>query len=151
MEYANSLLNLAWVAVCIATFTWFLVSTSRRRVCSRRLLMGRVLALSLALVSLFPCVSASDDSIRLIALNGQIYQDAPDQWAAGDRHVTPETAGILGGMLEDLEAAQVTAVVVVTIALSIFAMCFVVRASRSQTFLPSCPGRAPPSCLPAAI
>ena len=25
MEYANSLLNLAWLALCLAAFTWFLV------------------------------------------------------------------------------------------------------------------------------
>lgn len=150
MEHANSLLNLAWVAVCIATFTWFLAST-RRRVPCHRMLFGRALALSLALLSLFPCVSASDDSVRLIALNGQIYQDAPNQWAARDRHVSPETTGILGGMLEDLEAAQVTAAVVVTVALSVCAMLFSVRPGRIESFLPSCPGRAPPSSLPAAV
>src|SRR5438445_7214136 len=111
MEYANSLLNLAWVAVSIATFTWFLAYSGRRRECTRRMLMCRGLALGLALVSLFPCVSASDDSVRMALLDAQSAADSPDQssWSAHHKPAD-EILAILVGLLEVLESAQVTGI-----------------------------------------
>ena len=49
--YADALLNLAWAAVCLAAFAWFLAFERRRASGSRRALRYRAIALSLALVS----------------------------------------------------------------------------------------------------
>src|ERR1700681_4668421 len=120
MEHANSLLNFAWMALCIAAFTWFLVSTSQRGISSHRLVMGRALALGLALVSLFPCVSASDDSVRLALMNEQASADSPGHTSWSAKHSSTETLAILVGLLEVLESAQVTAVLVLGISLCLF-------------------------------
>ena len=144
MEYAGSVLNIAWLAVCLAAFTWFLVSTGRQRRSSRRTLMGRALALGLALVSLFPCVSASDDSIRLTLLNSQFSGDAPDQLFGPDSHPGTELLATLVGLLEVLESAQVTVVLLLSISLCLFALALALHFIGSDRFLPACPGRAPP-------
>src|SRR6266853_2549444 len=146
MGSASSVLNIAWFAVCLAAFTWFLVSTGRRHRCSRRVLMCRALALGLALVSLFPCVSASDDSIRLILLNSQFSGDEPDQLSRPNSHSSTELLATLVGLLEVLESAQVTIVIVLTVSLCLFALAFALRPVSLDRFLPACPGRAPPYC-----
>jgi hypothetical protein len=151
MEYANSLLNLAWLALCIAAFTWFLVSTRRRGVCSRRLVMGRALALSLALVSLFPCVSASDDSVRLALLNAQASADTSGHSSWSARHASTEMLAILVGLLEVLESAQVSAVLALAIALCVFSLALTIHPDSLDRFLPSCAGRAPPASFTASL
>ena len=145
MEYANSLLNLAWLALCVAAFTWFLVSTSRRGVSSRRLVMGRALALALALVSLFPCVSASDDSVRLALLTAQASTDTSGHSSWSAPRSSNEMLAILVGLLEVLESAQVTAVLALTISLCLFTLALAIHPESLDRFLPSCAGRAPPS------
>ena len=122
MENAGSILNIMWLAVCLAAFLWFLISTARRHRSSRRLLMCRALALGLALVSLFPCVSASDDSIRLTLLNSQFSGDAPAQLFGPDSHPGTEFLATLVGLLEILESAQVTVVLVLSVSLCLFAL-----------------------------
>jgi len=151
MEHANSILNLAWLALCVAAFTWFLVSTSRQGVSSRRLVMGRALALGLALVSLFPCVSASDDAVRLALLNAQASADAPGHSSWSTQHPSTEMLAILVGLLEVLESAQVTAVLAITISLCLFTLALAIHAKSLDRFLPSCAGRAPPLCFPVSL
>jgi len=144
-------LNLAWVALCIAAFTWLLVSTRRRVVSSRRLVLGRALALSLALVSLFPCVSASDDSVRLALLNAQASANTTGHSSWSARHASTEMLAILVGLLEVLESAQVTAILALTIALCVFSLALAVHPNSLDRFLPSCAGRAPPLLLTATF
>ena len=151
MEYANSLLNLAWVALCIAAFSWFLLSTRRRAVSSRRLVMGRALALALALVSLFPCVSASDDSVRLALLNAQASANTSGHSSWSARHASNEMLAILVGLLEVLESAQVSAVLALAVALCIFSLALAIHRDSLDRFLPSCAGRAPPRSLTASL
>lgn len=152
MEYANSALNFAWVAVCIGAFTWFLASTGRRREGNRRVLMCRALALGLALVSLFPCVSASDDSVRMALLDAQSAADSPGQSSWTTHHKpADEILAILAGLLEVLESAQVTAVVAFSVSLCLFAFSLVLSPASADRFLPSCPGRAPPCSSPVAL
>jgi hypothetical protein len=151
MEYANSLLNLAWLALCIAAFTWFLLSTRRRGVSSRRLVMGRALALSLALVSLFPCVSASDDSVRLALLNAQASANTSGHSSWGARQASTEMLAILVGLLEVLESAQVSAILALAIALCAFSLALTIHPDSLDRFLPSCAGRAPPAFLTASL
>jgi hypothetical protein len=151
MEFANSLLNLAWLALCIAAFTWFLRSTKRRGVSSRRLVMGRGLALALALVSLFPCVSASDDSVRLALLNAQASANTSGRSAWDAQHSSTEMLAILVGLLEVLESAQVSAVLALAIALCVFSLALTIQPDSLDRFLPSCAGRAPPRSLAASL
>jgi hypothetical protein len=151
MEYANSLLNIAWLALCIAAFTWFLVSMSRRGVSSRRLVLGRALALSLALVSLFPCVSASDDSVRLALLNAQASANTSGHFSWSARHASTEMLAILAGLLEVLDSAQVSAVLALAFALCVFSLSLAVHPNSLDRFLPSCAGRAPPPFLTAVF
>jgi hypothetical protein len=151
MEYANSLLNLAWVEVCVAAFTWFLASTGRRRERSRRVLMCRGLALGLALVSLFPYVSASDDSIRLILLNSQFSGNAPDQLSPSDSDPNTELLATLVGLLDMLESAQVTIVLVLSVSLCLFALAVALHPDGLNRFLPTCQGRAPPAWSPVSL
>jgi hypothetical protein len=151
MEYANSLLNLAWLALCIAAFTWFLLSTRRRGVSSRRLVMGRGLALALALVSLFPCVSASDDSVRLALLNAQASADTSGNSSWSAQHASTEMLAILAGLLEVLESAQVSAILALAIALCVFSLALAIHPDSLDRFLPSCAGRAPPPSLAVSL
>jgi len=151
MEFANSLLNIAWLALCVAAFTWFLISTSRRGVSSRRLVLGRALALALALVSLFPCVSASDDSVRLALLNAQASSDASGHSSWGARHASTEMLAILVGLLEVLESAQVSAILALAVALCAFSLALAIQPNSLDRLLPSCAGRAPPAPFTASL
>ena len=150
MEFANSLLNLAWLALCVAAFTWFLVSTRRRGVSSRRLVMGRALALGLALVSLFPCVSASDDSVRLELLNAQASVDSTGHSSWSAQHPSNEMLAILVGLLEVLESAQVSAILALSVTLCLFTLALAIHPDSLDRFLPSCGGRAPPAFSPTS-
>jgi hypothetical protein len=144
MEYTSSLLNLVWVAISLAAFTWFLASTGRRQRCSRRGLMIRAIALALALVSLFPCISASDDSVRLELLNAQLAADSTGQshWSAP--HTSREMLATLVSLLEVLESAQVAAILAFAISLCLFALALAIHPESLDRFSPACPGRAPP-------
>jgi len=138
-------LNIAWLAVSLAAFTWFLLSTSRRsQHCSRRVVMCRALALGLAVVSLFPCVSASDDALRLAQLNSQFTGDVPDQISKPDAHPGTELLATLVGLLEVLESAQVAAILAFCISLCLFTLALALSPASLDRFLPACPGRAPP-------
>jgi hypothetical protein len=150
MEYAGSLLNFAWLAVCLAAFTWFLASAGRRSACSQRLLMCRALALGLALVSLFPCVSATDDSVRLTVLNSK-YSSTSTQRTWDAHHTSTEILATLVGMLEELEAAQVATVIALIVSLCLFALALSLQVASLDRFLPSCAGRAPPCFSPVSL
>ena len=151
MEFANSLLNFAWLALCVAAFTWFLVSTKRRGIANRRLVLGRALALGLALVSLFPCVSASDDSVRLALLNAQASAQTSGHSSWSARQASSEMLAILVGLLEVLESAQVSAILALAIALCVFSLALALHPNSLDRFLPSCAGRAPPPILAASF
>jgi len=112
--------------------------------------MGRALALGLALVSLFPCVSASDDSVRLALMDAQAAADSPGHSSWSTQHPSTEMLAILVGLLEVLESAQVTAVLALIISLCLFTLALAIHPESLDRFLPSCAGRAPPNFpLPA--
>jgi hypothetical protein len=143
--YADSRLNLAWAGVSVAAFLWFLISGRHRHSCySRRALMCQALALGLALVSLFPCISASDDAARLALLNAQLSSDSGGQWSGTDDRTDTQTLATLVGLLETLESSQIAVVILLNIVLSLFAFAFAARVAGVDRFLPSCAGRAPP-------
>ena len=145
MEDTSSLLNLVWAAICLAAFTWFLASSIHRQRCSRRIMTIRAVALALALVSLFPCISASDDAIRQELLDAQMAADPTGHSHWVGRHAGGEMLATLVGLLEVLESAQVSAILALAISLSLFALTLAIRAESVDRFLPACPGRAPPS------
>src|SRR5260370_38652312 len=108
IPYADALLNLAWAGVCLAAFAWFL-SFERRRICgSKRALRYRAVALSLALVSLFPCVSASDDSVRLQFLGAGAPVAPSHRPVPASQPNDKKTLGTLRRLLEALESVPIS-------------------------------------------
>jgi hypothetical protein len=146
MENAYTVLNLLWSAVCVSAFTWFLASINWQAK-SGPMAPRRALALGLALVSLFPCVSASDDSVQITLLDTQAAADSTDQSRWSVQHKTgDEILAILAGLLEVLESAQVAAILSLVISLCMFVLALFQVQMGTDRFLPSCAGRAPPSC-----
>lgn len=138
--YADTILNLAWAAVCLTAFTWFLCVEHRRA--SRGKIISRAVALGLALVSLFPCVSATDDAVRL-----QFF--AP---ATTDQHHPPTTPqpdkknlGTLVRLLEALDSVQISVSLVLSFCLYLFALALIETHQSLERFSPIRAGRAPPT------
>ena len=136
--YADTILNLAWAAVCVAAFAWF-IAVERRRI-SRGALISRAVALGLALVSLFPCVSASDDAVRLQFLS-----------TAGDHSKAPpnpesekKNLATLVRLLEALDSVQVTVSLVLCFCLLLFALALIEVHDSLDRVLLIRAGRAPP-------
>jgi hypothetical protein len=139
MLYADTMLNLAWAAVCLAAFAWF-IAVEKRRV-SRRQLISRAVALSLALVSLFPCVSASDDAVRLQFFSA----NATDHHSSGAPQPDKKNLGTLVRLLEALDSVQVAVVLVLCFCLYLFAVALAEIRESLDRFLPIRAGRAPPA------
>jgi hypothetical protein len=145
--YADALLNLAWAAVCLAAFAWFVSFERRRAAGTKRALRYRAVALSLALVSLFPCVSASDDSVRLQFFGfGTATPNAPGHRPAPSSQPSDKkTLGSLVRLLEALESVQIAVLLVLSVVLCSFALALVERRQSLDRFLPTRAGRAPPA------
>ncbi len=140
MPYADAVLNLAWAAVCLTAFVWFICVEHRRA--SRRRIISRAVALSLALVSLFPCVSATDDAVRL-----QFFTAT-----AGDSHHDPaapqpdkKNLGTLVRLLEALDSVQISVSLVLCFCLYLFALALTETHQSLDRCLPIRAGRAPPA------
>jgi hypothetical protein len=87
--HADAALNLIWVVLCVSAIVW---QWTRARAAG-------TLAVFLAAVALFPCISASDDRVRLLDLDA----------AAGNRTAVKKSVAEnlpLTLQLEDLEHAQ---------------------------------------------
>ena len=136
--FADTMLNLAWAAVCLAAFAWF-VAVERRRI-SRRALISRAVALALALVSLFPCVSASDDAVRL-----QFFSAGGDHHAPGAPQPDKKNLGTLVRQLETLDSVQISVVLVLCFCLYLFAVALTEVHESVERFPLIRAGRAPPS------
>lgn len=150
--YADAILNLAWAALCLAAFAWFIVFESRRKRINRRALRYRAVALGLALVSLFPCVSASDDSVRLqfMGMNAAAPQDAGSHKSPAPANDSSEKKALatLVRLLEALDSVQVTVALALSVVLCLFAVAIVETHRSLERFLPARAGRAPPFELP---
>ena|SRR6266851_1168853 len=149
MAYVDTMLNLAWAVVCLATFGWFIGFERRRIAGTRRALTYRTLAISLALISLFPCVSASDDSVRM-----QFFSPGAAPTDSNHQHQTPassqtdkKTLGTLVRLLEVLDSVQITVSLVLSVILCLFALALIETHRSLDRFLPTRGGRAPPSAL----
>jgi len=152
--YVDAILNLSWAAVCLAAFVWFMGFEKRRERGSLRSITNRAIALSLALVSLFPCVSASDDSVRL-----QFFGASAAPQDSGGSHQAPpsndqpdkKALGTLVRMLEALDSVQITVSLALYIVLCLFAVAQVEKHHSLDRFLPARAGRAPPVSNPRLI
>jgi hypothetical protein len=138
--FADTILNLVWAAVCVAAFTCFFAYQRQR-------IVYRALALAIALVSLFPCVSASDDWVRLQFLGSASHNQGNPKDSTGDQPDQKSLATLVR-MLEALDSVQVGVALALSVVLCLFALA-VVRTYRSlDRFLPARAGRAPPLSIP---
>ena len=134
MVQADTILNVVWALVCLSAAGAFL-RAERHRHSSKR--TARALAVFLCGVSLFPCVSASDDSIyfRFLDSSGQSRNSGSG----------PEkTQATLVRMLEALESVQVPVIWSLAVVLCFFSL-LVTRALKSLVRVaPQSAGRDPP-------
>jgi hypothetical protein len=142
--YADSLLNWGWTGICFAAFAWFLVSAWRGRFQNRHANPRQAVALGLALVSLFPCISASDDSARLQAWYLQGNSDSSAYLATSGQHGDNERLSTLVRLLEVLEACQAAVTRLFSLSLIVFAWIAALRLHRPESVAPWRAGRSPP-------
>ncbi|HEV2198347.1 MAG TPA: hypothetical protein VGR73_00890 [Bryobacteraceae bacterium] len=146
--YTDSLLNWGWTSICLAAFTWFLISAWKGRLQNRRANFRQAIALGLALVSLFPCISASDDSARLKNWSLPGSQDSAALRADGSPHTDNDMLTTLVRLLEVLEACQAAVTKLFSLFLTLFALMAALRLSRTERVSPWRAGRSPPAaCL----
>jgi hypothetical protein len=133
--------------VCLAAFAWLVSFERRRETGTKRALRYRAVALSLALVSLFPCVSASDDSVRLQFFGaGTATPNEPGHRPASSSLPSDKkTLGNLVRLLEALESVQIAVLLVLAVVLCSFALALIERRQSLDRFLPTRAGRAPPA------
>src|SRR5258708_1755387 len=141
MASADTVLNLAWAGVCLTAFAWFIGVERSRALATKRALIYRAIALSLALVSLFPCVSATDDSVRL-QFFGTPGADQQHRPIPGPDQTDKKTLGTLVRLLEALESVQVSVALVLSIILCLFALAVIETHKSLDRFLPTRGGRA---------
>jgi hypothetical protein len=136
----EALLNLLWVVVCAGAFgSHFWRNYFRESAQTHAARLRRTLSVLVASVALFPCISASDDRVRLGDLDS-----APAQQIAFNRaHVS----GFLLPILEDPEHGQTAAPLVFSIKASSFVTIHVDPPALVKGFSFSTLGRAPPVSL----
>jgi hypothetical protein len=145
----DTALNVVWALFCVGALVYyFRVERGRNAAGSRRARAIRALALFLAVVSLFPCVSASDDSVRFEYLDSQ---SAPGPHHSNQSKQTPGTAlATLVRLLESLESVQIPLIWALLVSLCSFTL-FIAEWRKGQDRpAPKRSGRAPPSLLLAA-
>jgi hypothetical protein len=136
MNNIDTILNLAWACLCAGALGYFWqdrrADGRRHVICSRR-----TLSVILAAVSLFPCISATDDRMHLADLGRLLSQDA------AVNRVTSHN--LLPLQLEDPEHGQTTQPFLLT-----FTACFYLIARLEarkivRQFSYNSLGRAPPA------
>jgi hypothetical protein len=137
-------LNLIWLLVAVAALGAVLVS-ERGRSSVRVARIHRLMAVFLVTVSLFPCVSASDDVISFA------YVSAGLETRSGFGHSVPNenshNASVMYLALQNLEHLQISAFYTLIIAVAFFGFVF---SSAQRSFfqqLPSFVSRGPPQPL----
>jgi len=136
-----TLLNLAWLLLALSGLAVLGIS-ERKRIATSGARIRRVVSVVLVTVSLFPCVSASDDLINFA------YVRAGLETRSGFGHSAPTNSEgantVLYLALQALEHLQVAAVYTLLLALCFFGF---ISYSAPRSFLrqtPSFVGRAPP-------
>ena len=146
MLHFDTALNVVWALFCVGALVYFFqVERARNLSGSRRARAIRALALFLAVVSLFPCVSASDDSVRFQYLDSQ---NAPGPNHSNQSKQTPGTGlGTLVRLLESLESVQIPLIWALLVSLCFFTLFLAEWRKGQDRAAPKRSGRAPPSLL----
>ena len=149
MSLANLILNTAWALFCAGALAYHVRQETHRSDSKNWGRLCRTLAILLAAAFLFPCVSASDDSIRV------------EYWTA--THVDPlhphrdpaksspdQSLATLVRLLEALETVQIAVIWVLAVALCFFSLMAVQWQASLEFFSPIRRGRSPPFSFRAA-
>lgn len=147
MSYVDTTLNLAWAIVCMGAFGWFIGFERLRASGARRAITYRAVAIGLSLVSLFPCVSASDDSMRLQFFGAVATPADSQKQHPAPAHSQPDkkTLGTLVRLLEALDSVQIGISLVLSVMLCLFALALIETHKSLDRFIPTHAGRGPPS------
>jgi hypothetical protein len=135
-----TVLNLIWLFVALAAVGAVLVS-ERRRAPTPGARGQRLVSILLVTVSLFPCVSASDDLINFA------YVSAGFETRSGFGHSVPEdsnTSTVIYLALQNLEHLQITAFYTLFVTLCFFGFVFCLAPQSVFRQLPSFVSRGPP-------
>jgi hypothetical protein len=140
----DTALNLIWALFCVGALVYHVRSERRRgSSATRRSRAIRALALLLAVVSLFPCVSASDDSVRFEYLGQRLPASHPNESKQGPGNAL----ATLVRLLESLESVQVPLIVALSVSLYFFSLVLVEWRKGQDRLAPKRSGRAPPAAL----
>ena len=135
-----TILNLIWLLVSAAAVGALLVSERRRPAGMARI--QRLMAVLLVTVSLFPCVSASDDVISFA------YVSAGLETRSGFGHSVPnensDNASVIYLALQNLEHLQISAFYTLLVAICFFGFVFFSAERSVFRQAPSFASRAPP-------
>ncbi len=136
-----TILNLIWLLVSAAALGALLVSECRRRAAGLARI-HRLMAVLLVTVSLFPCVSASDDVISFA------YVSAGLETRSGFGHSVPNensgNASVIYLALQNLEHLQISAFYMLLVAICFFGFVFFSAERSVFRQAPSFASRAPP-------
>jgi hypothetical protein len=136
----DTALNIIWALFCVVALVYYVRS---ERGHNRRARLFRGVALFLAVVSLFPCVSASDDSVRL-----QFFATNHRTPGKPQTNSSPGTSlGSLVRLLESLESVQVPIIWALSVNLFCYTLVLVEWSKGHDRPAPPRSGRAPPSPL----
>ena len=142
-----TVLNLIWLLVALVAMGGVLLS-ERRRTSTPDARSQRLVSVLLAAVSLFPCVSASDDLINFA------YVSAGLETRRGFGHSVPEDSNtsttVIYLALQNLEHLQITAFYALFVALSFFGFVFCLAPQSVSRQLPSFVSRGPPQAPSAS-
>lgn len=135
-----TVLNLIWLFVAVSAVAAVLF-LERRRASSRTARGQRLVSVLLVTVSLFPCVSASDDLINFA------FVSAGMETRSGFGHSVPDNSdatAVIYLALQNLEHLQITSFYTLLVALCFFGFvfCSVPRSVFRQ--VPSFSSRGPP-------
>jgi hypothetical protein len=135
-----AVLNFVWLFAAIAGVATLLLSDRSRR-SPDRAKAQRLIAVLLVMVSLFPCVSASDDLVNFA------YVSAGFETRSGFGHSVPEQSNsntVIYLALQNLEHLQITASFTLFVTLCFFGLASYFDSRSVARQLPSFVGRAPP-------
>lgn len=145
MFQLDTALNLVWALFCVGALVYHIRSEHRRIATgSPRGRAIRALALFLAVVSLFPCVSASDDSVRLEYLGST---SAPGHTSGHSKQSHSKSLAALVRLLEALESVQIPLIWALAVNLFFVTLVLVERRTGRDRSTPTRSGRAPPALL----
>ena len=144
MLQIDTALNLLWALFCVAALLLHFRAERRRAGAgSRKACAIRAMAVFLAVVSLFPCVSASDDSVHFAYL-GASHATPGGQHSSSSQPTPGKSLATLVRLLETLESVQVPLIWALWINLCFFTLILVERRVAQDRLAPRRFGRAPP-------